>query len=55
MKLSELEDGIYYWVKIANRFAVLENLIYSEDINGGLLYCNCFSTLLWLVPLRGFT
>jgi hypothetical protein len=34
MKLSELEDRIQYWIKMSNRFAVLENSIYSENING---------------------
>jgi len=46
-KLRELENRIYYWIKISNRFAVLENW--------DVLYCNCFSTLLRLVPLGGFT
>jgi hypothetical protein len=34
-KLSELEFRKQYQIKISNRFAGLENLNDSEDINGG--------------------
>ena len=33
-KLSELNVSKQYQIKISNRFAALENLIYSEDTNG---------------------
>jgi len=32
-KLSELEVGTKYQIKISNKFAALENLNDSEDIN----------------------
>jgi hypothetical protein len=32
-KLSKLDAGKHYQIKISNRFAVLENLNYTEDIN----------------------
>ena len=31
-KLSKLDVGKHYQIKISNRFAVLENLNYTEDI-----------------------
>ena len=32
-KLNELEVGKQYQIEISNRFAALENLTYSEDVN----------------------
>jgi hypothetical protein len=32
-KLNELEVGKQYQIEISNRFAALENLSYSEDVN----------------------